>query len=43
MSATRIAVMAKRFARQVQLGSKKKTRRSNLEGNVMDMDPFTGE
>jgi hypothetical protein len=41
MSATRICVMAKRFARQVQLGSKRKgRRRGGDEGNVMDFDPF---
>ena len=39
MSATRIGVMAKRFGRQVQLGSKKKSRRGNMDGNVMDFDP----
>ena len=40
MSATRICVMAKRFGRQVQLGSKKKNRRGGNDGNCMDFNPF---
>ena len=42
MSATRIAIMAKRFARQVQLGSEQRKRRKQLVADGVDFDVFGG-